>query len=159
MGVGAVWHRRHAGWDHHRTAVGLLARQSAAVLVVRPLEAVAHQRGDLRVRRQHALRWHLLLHATPGEGTACVGHLVVGPFLGLAADHRRSGRESPARLHDRQRVRGARMAARHFDRAHLGRLRGELLLDLGQASRKASVRRDMVLHRDDHHRRGAAHRQ
>ena len=65
----------------------------------------------------------------------------------------------PLGHHDVEGVRGARVADRHRDRGDLGRLRGQLLLDAGQAPREASLRRDLVLHRDDHHGRGPTHRQ
>ena len=42
---------------------------------------------------------------------------------------------------------------------HLGRLRDQLLLDAREAQREAPLRRDLVLHRDDRHGRGAPHRQ
>ena len=51
------------------------------------------------------------------------------------------------------------MADRHRDRGRLGRLRGQLLLDPRAAHREAPLRRDLVLHRDDRHGRGPAHRQ
>ncbi len=81
------------------------------------------------------------------------------PLLGLAGDHRLRRDHAPPRHHHLQGIRGARVADRHRHRGRLGHLRRQLLLDALQAERKAALRRALVLHRDHHHHRGAAHRE
>ena len=58
-----------------------------------------------------------------------------------------------------QGIRRADLAHRPRGRGGLGRLRGQLLLDPGQAQREEPLRRDLVLHRHDRDHRGALHRQ
>ena len=65
----------------------------------------------------------------------------------------------PLRHHPGQGVRRARVADRHRDRRRLGGFRRELLRHDREAPRAAHLRRDLVLHRDHHHRRDSAHLQ
>ena len=63
-------------------------------------------------------------------------HSVADPLLGLAAHHRRGRDHPPAGHHAGQGVRRARLADRHRDRAGLGRLRRQLLLDAAKRREK-----------------------
>ena len=104
-------------------------REPAAVPHLRAPAPAPHERGHLRVRRQHGLRGDLLLDAAPREGATAERFPGQGPLLGLAGDHRRRRHHASARLHPGQGVRGARVADRPRDRRHLGRLRHPVLLD------------------------------
>ena len=49
------------------------------------LRPLAHQRGHLRVRGQHALRGHLLFDAAIGQGATRVGHPVIRSTSGAGS--------------------------------------------------------------------------
>ena len=126
------------------------------------LRPAAHQRGHLRVRRQHDLRRHLLLDAAPAArrawrqrparraSTSGAGRsIIVAAAITLPLGH-----------HAGQGIRGARVADRPRDRASSGwSSRSTSSGRSRDATREAPLRRHLVLHRDHHHRRGAAHRQ
>ena len=126
---------------------------------LRPPPPAAHQRGDLRLRRQRVLLRLLLLHAAPAQGAHVQRHAEQDPLLGLAGDHSRRRPHPAARLHAGEGIRRAGMADRHRHRSDLGGVRGELHRHADQAPRTSPVRRPLVLPRVDHHRRDSAHLQ
>ncbi len=77
-------------------ARGAVLQLRAAVAVLRPPAPAAHQRRDLRLRRQRDLRRRLLLDAAAAEDADVLQGAERVPLLGLAADHRRR-RDHPAR--------------------------------------------------------------
>ena len=62
---------------------------------VRPAAAAAHERRDLRVRRQRVLRRRVLLDAAAAQGADVLRPPEPIPFLGLAGDHRRGRDHAP----------------------------------------------------------------
>ena len=153
-------HRRHGGRRVHRRAAVLAdARRRHPVAQLRPAAAAAHQRGDLRLRRQRAVRHQ------PARGAAHLPRAAdLRPargvrVLGLAGGDRRR-RDHPAAGPDPgQGIRRARMADRPADRGRLGRLRRAVLRHDRQAPGQAHLRRQLVLRRLHHRHRAAAHRQ
>ena len=127
---------------------------------LRAAAAAAHQRGDLRLRRQRDLR----RRSTTRRSGCCKARMFSDllsrlHFWGwqliivVGRDHAAAGH------HPEQGVRRAGVADRHRDRRGLGRLRGQLLRHDREAARAAPLRGDLVLHRHDRHGRGAAHLQ
>ena len=123
------------------------------------LRPLAHQRGDLRVRRLRALRHQLLRGAAHLPDPALPRQARRVHVLGLADRDRRCGRHAAPGHHCEQGIRRARVADRHADRGGLGRLRGGLLRHDREAKTAPHLRGQLVLRRV-HPRRGrAAHRE
>jgi hypothetical protein len=153
-------HRGHARRrDHRRPALLADPGRGHPLAGLRAVASVAHQRGDLRVRRLRAVR------DQPARGPAHLpragdlGQAGRVRVLGLAGGHRVRCGDPAAGLHPGQGVRRAGMADRHPDRGGLGRLRGAVPRHDRQAQGQAHLRGQLVL-RVVHHRGGpAAHRQ
>ena len=77
----------------------------------------------------------------------------------MAGHHRQRRADAAIRLHAGEGIRRTRMADRYRDRRGVGRVRGELLRDVGQTPRAPLVRGALVLYRVDRDRRRAAHLQ
>ena len=157
-------HRLGAGGDPDRALGRADARGPRAVIwhspnYVRTTAAAPHQCRDLRVRGQRHLRGRLLLESAPAQSAHVQRRAIEVPLLGLAGHHRLRGAHAPDRYHSSEGVRGARVAHRHRHRRGVGRFRGQLLRDDRQAPRAPHLRRDLVLHRDDHHGRHPPHLQ
>ncbi len=153
-------HRRHAGRRPDRGATAVARPAAPAALpVLQPAAAAAHQRGDLRVRRQRAVRDLLLHRAAHLPRPAVRGQAGRVHVLGLAAGDPARGDHAAARHHHQQGIRRARVADRHPDRRRVGRLRGGVLRHDRAAQGQAHLRRELVLRGVHHHDRGAAHHQ
>ncbi|OPZ72863.1 MAG: hypothetical protein BWY82_01286 [Verrucomicrobia bacterium ADurb.Bin474] len=156
---------RHDLWRHRRVHAEFLADQWRHLPVRKAMvdrvdhlwapSPASHQCGDLRLRRQHDVRGHLPLHATSGEGAARIRLAVVHSFLGLAGDHRGSCHHLATRTLQRKGIRRTDLAPECGRNRHLGHFRDQLFLDPRPAQRTHPLRRDLVLHCHDHHRRPA----
>ncbi|MDT4806804.1 hypothetical protein FQZ97_396410 [compost metagenome] len=141
-------HRRHGhGRVHRRPARLAGAEPRPALDQLRPPAPAAHQPGDLRLRRQRAVR-HQLLHGAahlPGAalwGRACRLHL-----LGLAgAGGDPAGHPAPGPDHH-QGIRRGGIHRRGVDGHHLGRLRRGVLRHHHQAQDQAHLCGQLVLRR------------
>ena len=130
------------------------------VLHVRAAAPAAHQRGDLRVRGQRDLRRRLLLDPAPAQGAACVSDLLeqlhfwgwqaiivaaaITLPLGITQGKEYAELEWPIDIAIA--VVWVVFAVNFFG-------------TLARPQRAAPLRRDLVLHRHDRHRRDAAHLQ
>ena len=155
MGPGG--HERRPAGGH--PAVLARGEPQPAVRQLRPAAAVAHERGDLRLRGQRHVHGHLLFAPAALQGAHVQRCAELDQLLGLERHHRRRRHHAPARPDHQQGVRGAGMAHRHRHRAHLGGIHGEPARHHHPAPREASLRRHLVLHRHGAHGRGAPHRQ
>ena len=118
--------------------------------LLRATSPLAHQRRDLRLRRQHDVRGHLLLDPAASQDPHGLGPLVPDQLLGLAGHHRRRRDHPSSGSHPRQGVRGAHLADRRCHRGRMGGVRDQLLLDARHSQREEPLCRALVLHR--HHR-------
>jgi hypothetical protein len=146
--------------DHCPEAFGWLrCPLRGRVAELRAPASAAHQRGDLRLRGQRDLRGDLLLDPAALQGADVQRPAEQAALLGLAADHRRRGSRCPS---GSRRARSTPSSSgRSTSRSRWSGRASSASTSSGrsQAPRAAHVRRALVLHRDDRHRRDAPHLQ
>ena len=157
---GGLGHRRHAGGrGHRRPAVLADPVRGHSVAELRPPAPAAHQRGDLRLRRQRPVRHQPARGAADLPRPADFRQARRIRVLGLAGDHRRRRHHPAAGHYPEQGIRRDGVADRHRDRGGVGGLRGAVLRHHRQAPGLAYLRGELVLRRLHHRHRAAAHRQ